>query len=129
MTLRALIVTLRGRLFDRLLGGETLRQRLRVAEAEVDRLRTEVETLTDSNASKADRLDRLGETVVRLSAEVEALRADAERYRWLRDVSEPPHNFYLSVPDEFAGVCYQPGEVDAYIDAARAALGQEVKNG
>lgn len=60
--------------------------------------------------------------LTRLRAEVDAYKADAERYRWLRDVSEPPHNFYLSVPDEFAGVLYQPGEVDAYIDAARAAL-------
>lgn len=43
---------------------------------------------------------------------------DAERYRWLRDVSVPPHNFYLSVPAEFDGVRYAPAEVDAYIDAA-----------
>ena len=47
-----------------------------------------------------------------------ALEADAARYRWLRDVSVPPHNFYLSVPDEFAAIRYQPHEVDAYIDAA-----------
>lgn len=46
---------------------------------------------------------------------------DAERYRWLRDVSVPPHNFYISVPDEFHGVRYTPAEVDAYIDAALAA--------
>ena len=45
---------------------------------------------------------------------------DAERYRWLRDVSVPPHNFYLSVPVEFAGVKYTPQEVDAAIDAARS---------
>lgn len=47
--------------------------------------------------------------------------AEAERYRWLRDKSVPPHNFYLSVPEEFHGVRYQPHEVDAYIDAAIAA--------
>lgn len=51
----------------------------------------------------------------------DALRADAERYRWLRDKSVPPHNFYISVPEEFHGVRYQPHEVDAYIDAAIAA--------
>ena len=51
----------------------------------------------------------------------EALR-DAERYHWLRDHSCPPHNFYISVPDEFAGQRYAPGDVDAYIDAARQAL-------
>lgn len=54
---------------------------------------------------------------------------DAERYAWLRDVSVPPHNFYLSVPAEFAGVRYKPQEVDDYIDkamltAAAAAKGE-----
>ncbi|MGQ2942954.1 MAG: hypothetical protein ACT6Q7_03015 [Blastomonas fulva] len=49
--------------------------------------------------------------------------ADAARYRWLRDVSTPPHNFYISVPDEFADERYKPQDVDAYIDAAIAALG------
>ena len=44
--------------------------------------------------------------------------ADAARYRWLRDHSCPPHNFYISVPDEFHGVQYAPADVDAYIDAA-----------
>lgn len=50
---------------------------------------------------------------------------DAARYRWLRDHSVPPHNFYISVPDEFHGVKYGTDEVDAYIDAARAALGEK----
>ncbi|PNU02486.1 hypothetical protein [Novosphingobium guangzhouense] len=45
---------------------------------------------------------------------------DAARYRWLRDHSCPPHNFYIGVPDEFSGVRYGPSEVDAYIDDARA---------
>ena len=49
------------------------------------------------------------------------VQRDAERYRWLRDVSVPPHNFYLSVPIEFDGVKYGKSEVDAYIDAAMAA--------
>lgn len=47
-------------------------------------------------------------------------QADAARYRWLRDHSCPPHNFYISVPDEFHGVHYTPSEVDEYIDAAIA---------
>lgn len=46
---------------------------------------------------------------------------DAARYRWLRDTSVPPHNFYLSVPDEFKDERYSPREVDAAIDAALAA--------
>lgn len=52
----------------------------------------------------------------------EEVREDAARYRWLRDHSCLPHNFYISVPDEFQGVRYTPGEVDAYIDQARSAL-------
>jgi Lar family restriction alleviation protein len=58
----------------------------------------------------------------RYREEIERLRADAARYAWLRDVSVPPHSFYISVPDEDAGVRYQRSDVDAYIDAARAAL-------
>ena len=49
-------------------------------------------------------------------------RGDAARYRWLRDESCPPHNFYVSVPDEFKGVRYSRADVDAYIDEARQAL-------
>jgi hypothetical protein len=45
-------------------------------------------------------------------------KKDAERYRWLRDFSVPPHQFYLSVPIEFDGVRFTKAEVDAYIDAA-----------
>lgn len=48
----------------------------------------------------------------------DADKQDAARYRWLRDVSVPPHNFYLSVPIEFDGVRYTRAEVDAEIDAA-----------
>ena len=48
--------------------------------------------------------------------------ADAARYRWLRDHSCPPHNFYIAVPDEFHGVRYSPADVDAYIDDARKVL-------
>ena len=57
--------------------------------------------------------------------QVRELREDAERYRWLRDHSCPPHNFYISVPDEFHGVRYSPAEVDAYIDRARTLLAGE----
>lgn len=50
---------------------------------------------------------------------------DAARYRWLRDTSVPPHNFYLSVPDEFKDERYTPRDVDAAIDAAIAAQAKE----
>lgn len=49
-------------------------------------------------------------------------KRDAARYRWLRDKSEPPHNFYISVPVEFHDVRYKPHDVDAYIDDAIRAL-------
>lgn len=51
---------------------------------------------------------------------------DAQRYRWLRDVSVPPHNFYLSVPEEFKDVKYSKAEVDAEIDKAIAASAPKV---
>lgn len=57
-----------------------------------------------------------------IAAAMEADKADAARYRWLRDHSCPPHNFYISVPDEFHGVRYSPAEVDAYIDDALGRL-------
>lgn len=56
-------------------------------------------------------------------------KLDAERYRWLRDFSVPPHNFYLSVPVEFDGVRYTPDEVDSAIDAARAMLAARAEKG
>lgn len=59
--------------------------------------------------------------VAELAAIFAADAGDAARYRWLRDISVPPHNFYLSVPEEFAGVKYAKNEVDNYIDAAIAA--------
>lgn len=43
---------------------------------------------------------------------------DAQRYRWLRDKSVPPHIFYISVPCEYESVKFSPSEVDAYIDSA-----------
>ena len=57
------------------------------------------------------------ETVLALIAENEALRKDAERYRWLRDKSEAVHQFYLSVPLWFTGVRFRPQDVDNAIDA------------
>lgn len=59
--------------------------------------------------------------------EVERTMKDAARYRWLRDVSVPPHNFYLSVPDEFKDDRYTPQQVDAAIDAALSPLAHKEK--
>ena len=53
-----------------------------------------------------------------LQAEINTLAKDAKRYQWLRDRSVPPHNFYISVPEEFKDIRYVSQDVDAYIDAA-----------
>ncbi|WP_448645359.1 hypothetical protein [Pseudomonas mediterranea] len=53
-----------------------------------------------------------------LHEHVEALRKDAERYRWLRDNSESVHQFYLSTPIWFTGVKFSKENVDSTIDAA-----------
>ena len=53
-----------------------------------------------------------------LHEHVEALRKDAERYRWLRDSSESIHQFYLSTPIWFTGVKFSKENVDSTIDAA-----------
>lgn len=50
--------------------------------------------------------------------EIELLRKDAERYRWLRDKSESVHQFYLSTPIWFTGVKFSKENVDRTIDAA-----------
>lgn len=68
----------------------------------------------------ADEIERFAILLAAADQQTDVAR-DAARYRWLRDQSVPPHNFYISVPDEFHGVRYQPSEVDAYIDAAIAA--------
>jgi hypothetical protein len=61
--------------------------------------------------------------VLELIAEVERLRVEAERYRWLRDKSEPGIcTFYLSVGQAFKGVKFAPETVDEAIDAAIASL-------
>lgn len=61
-----------------------------------------------------------------LKAECEALRKDAERYRWLRDESESINQFYLSTPIWFTGVKFSKENVDRTIDAA---MGKEHGHG
>lgn len=117
-------------------------RRLHAVEQERDALKAEVEGLRRWKSTHAPRIEALegllahyqtqaatGEEAAAsleserkanaiLTDELEKLRADAGRYRWLRDVSVPPHNFYLSVPVEFHGVRYAAAEVDTAIDAA-----------
>lgn len=69
-----------------------------------------------------DEFLQIAEFVERQVLQTEAVKkdqADASRYRWLRDISVPPHNFFLGVPVEFDGVKYLPHQVDDYIDAAK----------
>lgn len=60
---------------------------------------------------------------------IERLERDALRYKWLRDSSGPPHQFYISVPEEFAGVSFSGEEVDAYIDSAMGVPGRVAPGG
>jgi hypothetical protein len=56
--------------------------------------------------------------VLALIAEIQALRKEAERYRWLRDKSESGHSFYLSVPLWLSGIRFRKEDVDTGIDTA-----------
>ena len=56
----------------------------------------------------------------RLRAEVEALRADAERYRWIRDGSNPP--WVMQMLERYAD---NGSDFDAEVDAVRAAQGDK----
>lgn len=62
----------------------------------------------------------------KLLADVEALRKDADRYRWLRDKSESLHSFYLSTPIWMTGVRFRQEDVDRSIDTSMTG---EVGNG
>lgn len=108
---------------------ESAREKLAANLAQIDNHVTEINRLRNViQAACSGGLDHMierwkvlfpdeGVPGVRPTAEAK----DAARYRWLRDLSVPPHNFYLSVPAEFHGVKYTPAEVDAYIDQARSA--------
>nr|DAM66941.1 MAG TPA: Ead/Ea22-like protein [Caudoviricetes sp.] len=56
--------------------------------------------------------------VLALISEIQALRKEADRYRWLRDKSESGHSFYLSVPLWLSGIRFRKEDVDAGIDTA-----------
>ena len=61
-----------------------------------------------------DRITRVLDALEASQAECARLRADAERYRWLRDKARTARAVAL--------IQCMPGEMDAAIDAARAAL-------
>ncbi len=65
---------------------------------------------------------QLEEELTAALSRAEEAERDAERYRWLRDRSEPNNpvcTFYLSVGEAYKDVRIKPATVDAAIDAAR----------
>ena len=95
----------------------------------VERLRSvrvcEDLVLLDEAAAEIERLGLVADAEMKLRegnfSEIERLRADAERYRWLRVSAD---NAYLSVceRDGYGGYCLMHAEeLDEAIDAARTA--------
>jgi hypothetical protein len=78
----------------------------------------ELDRLRGYGEEFASLAERRRENCEQLKAEVEALRKDAERYRWLRDSSEAFHSFYLSTPIWLAGAKFSKENVDGSIDSA-----------
>lgn len=64
------------------------------------------------------RADILKARIDALTAENETLRKNSDRYEWLRDNSEPLHQFYLSTPIWLTGVKFNKDNVDSTIDTA-----------
>jgi len=90
---------------------ENARDLLASQAAEIDALREQLKQTQLGGALRDDYNEkRLNATIASQAAEIAALRADAERYRWLR---EYPHNY---MPEE------QTLDGDALDDAIDAAL-------
>ena len=107
-------------------GFDAAREEISKLRAEVAGLKTGYEACERVNAElkaevEALRRDKSEPCDGCFMADAEALRKDAERYRWLRDSSESIHQFYLSTPIWFTGVKFSKENVDSTIDAA---LGQ-----
>jgi hypothetical protein len=97
------------------------------AQTELTRLRAELSEAEQSSAHNAalyfrakERADAAIAATEHLRAKVEALRADAERYAYLRNASTGK---LVNAVASSAFPCWLNGaELDAAIDAARAAL-------
>jgi len=97
-----------------------LRQQEELAEAEsaIDALRAELAEQCRLHAIGMERELALIGRADRAEAEAESLRADAERYRWLRDSGQiDPDLTTEALADAFRR--YTGGLLDAAIDAAR----------
>ena len=69
---------------------------------------------SDVKYVRADTLEAQSATIAEQAREIEALRADAERYRWLRDEDDDP---VCSLRQLFT-MTGKPKDVDAAVDAA-----------
>ena len=96
----------------------TLRSQLRETRLACDHLKADVDEWRGLAERRAQRIIELAQAANAARDEAEALRKDAERYRWLRDNSESIHQFYLSTPIWFTGVKFSKENVDSTIDAA-----------
>ena len=76
----------------------------------------------DYRSPSCDDVARLVDECISLRAENEALRADAERYRWLRHGDNDEPCLYFSDDCKAAVWLLREDELDAAIDATRAAL-------
>lgn len=91
---------------------------------EYDELRSEVEALRSSRKLEQAATDHAEKKADALRLENEALRADAERYRWLRQHNGNPTVLGIQVGivrDPSEGILWVHAEqgLDAAIDAAR----------
>lgn len=85
------------------------------ATAAISAQAVEVEALRDELRLCCELKREYQEQVASKVDEVEALRADAERYRWLRDGSNPP--WVMQMLERYAD---NGSDFDAEVDAARA---------
>ena len=79
----------------------------------------------ENDPTSAAHHDAAAAELRRLHAECDALRADAERYRWLRDIDTGPSQIWELISDDAQPpyMTLKSGNIlDATIDAARAAL-------
>lgn len=96
------------------------RQALEETLAELDRLTADLATHAALLESLQNRFAQATQQVVDAEAQLAACKADAERYRWLRD-----HWWLDDKADDTPApmMCAEtPEQFDATIDAARAAL-------
>jgi len=108
-------------LVERLKGGpfatnEATDRNMRQAAAALRDLREDFRQAGILLSLERERAERAEARVKELEAERDALRADAERYRWLRDISDDQFKAFKSREDKSIAAS------EAYMDAAIAAL-------